>query len=377
MRVLGRLGPDGVLPGWAAAGVARLTGFRQVLTRRATIEAVLGHDDVRVPYRLRSEALGLGAFPLALDGTAHGDARAVVADVLAAAEARHRDGVVEAGRVADAALAAAGPRVDVVATVIDPALRAWVETWFGLPDQGPVLGAAGRAALHAIFLNPDQPARATDAAALVWAADEVGAARHDLAEALAGRGPGPAPGPDTVAGALRTTAPRIGADPAAFVVGMTVGPLALGPWALALAVDHLLAGDRLDASHDPGRARTLLDEALAARPPLPGVPRQCPRDLTVVPAGGGRPIDLPHGPFLAAGAAAPTPADRAALAFGLGPHVCMGRGAVTDVGVAVLGALARHRPRRAPGPAGRLRTAPAPAAVRRWPFPGHLEVDRG
>jgi cytochrome P450 len=159
------------------------------------------------------------------------------------------------------------------------------------------------------------------------------------------------------------------------LLGLTVGPLALVHRAVADAVDLLLARPwELDAATDEHQARRTFVAALRHRPPLPGVLRQVPEDTDVY--SGTQLVEVPKGLVLAATAcpARLGEADGPELAFGHGVHRCMGEQHTTDVATVVLQALAPRRPRRAPGPGGRLRRAPAPSGVDEWDVPGHLEV---
>lgn len=344
------------------------TGVRSVMTSPAAIEAVLADAEVEVPYGDRSRLLGLGSFPLALDGAAHEGARAELGTVLDATGAAHLAGVAAARRAADEALELAGPggRIDLVADVIDPALQAWCEAWFGLPGEGRRLQATGRFAMHAVFLNPVLPARDVDDHALDAALAAIRSAQAAWLGALAGAPVG------TLAGTLHQRRPEATDAVTADLVGLTVGPLALGSKALAIAVDELLDRGALRRLDDAA-ARRAFEQVLAVRPPLPALPRRA--KVPVCPIPGAR---APVGPVLALTlAAAQVPsesADPARWAFGVGPHACMGRWQTTDVAAAVLAAIAARSPRRVEGDAGRLRPGPAPAGMGSWPFEGHLEV---
>ncbi|WCO67727.1 hypothetical protein PO878_03185 [Iamia majanohamensis] len=372
-RLLAVLGWRGVLPAPAAALVECRTGFRQVLTRRSTVEALLAHPEVLVTYGPASRLLGLGDFPLACDGSAHAAARARIARALDRSAGARRRGEDAAAEVADAAVLAAGPRLDVVTGLVDPALAAWVEGWFGLPGWGPTLARIGRLVLLATALEPETPRARADQRGRDAALRAVDRARPALDEAVRDAAPG------TLAASLLTESGGDVDAAVADLVGLTVGPLALGSWSLALVVDGLLDDPiQLAGPGSATEAAWLFDRTLARRAPLPGLPRQCGAPVEV--GDGGAHHRLPAGPVLAATRAAAgaegtgTPTSAANLAFGSGPHRCMGQHEVTVVAGIVLRALADGRPRRRPGRRGRPLTGAAPSGVGRWPFPGHLVV---
>jgi cytochrome P450 len=365
--LLARVGRSGALPAWLAPWIERFTGFAQVLTTPSTVTALLSRPEVTVPYGERAGALGLGGFPLALDGDAHVAARALVAGALAEAAEAHRAGVEDAATAAAGlVVAATGGRLETVGGLVDPVLRTWVERWFGLPGHGEHLLRSGRAITHAMFLNPVLPARPIDRAALERIAGWLDLRRRELAADI------PAAPLGTLAAAVLA---RCGDDPAIAadqVLGLTVGPLALGSWALANAVDDLL--DRpwvLDSVAGPDDARAAFSGAVARRPPLAGLPRRNPTRWRPP----GATVVVPTGTVLAATSCALRgTAGDAALAFGRGAHACLGVDEIHDVAAVALGALARRHPRRAPAPGGRLASGPAPSGVTPWPFPGRLEV---
>ncbi len=362
----------GSLPGPVARLAGKALGFRQVLFTPAAVDAALSHDEVIVPYGPRSDMLGLSGFPLALDGDDHETARAHLAATIDATGAAHDQGVVRAGEVARRVVDGAQGRLDVVEDLIEPALQAWVETWFGLPGLGPDLHQAGQAIMHAIFLNPKTPRGTTDPRALVWSR----AVTARVETAIAGAQPlHPLPGDLTLIQRLEKDPPPESSGLSA-VLGLTVGPLALGSMAMANAIDEILDDRTIDHVADAAAGGRLFRTALGRRPPLPGLPRACPRDLTVQGADHVS-HHLPEGPFLAATQVAARldhAGDPAEWAFGAGPHACMGAGLITEVAGGVLAALALRRPRRIPGPRGRMAQAAAPSGVREWTFPGSLLV---
>lgn len=370
-RLLARLGRSGTLPWWLRPVLHQLSGLRQVVTTPGAVEALLAAPAVSVPYGPRSEELGLDAFPLALDGDAHREASDLVAASLAATARAHRAGVTAAAQVTRRRLRDATSRIDVVGGLVDPALGAWVEEWYGLSGQATDLRRTGRLILHATFLNPTVPSHPVDETALRRAVTWLERCRPGLAAAV-----GAAPEGTLAADLLaRTGEPDLTVD---LLLGLTVGPLALGSWALAHVVDELLATSWvLDSIDSDVAAREVYAEALARRPPLPGVLRDV-RGRTVLRVDG-RDLAVPRGRVLAATACARfSPEDRpgraAGLVFGAGSHACLGRAQVTEVSGVVLEALGRRSPRRVPGPAGRLTPGAGPTGVAHWPFPGRLQV---
>jgi len=358
------LAPGGGLSGLLRRGLKH-TGVVQALTTRTAIVDLLDLADVTVPYAERSAPLGLDRFPLALDGADHEEARQVVAAALLRSDGEQRAGVDDAEQVVRTNLDEARGRgaVDVVSKVIDPALVAWVERWFGLPGCGPDLLRCGRLITHATFLNPPLPAFRVDLGGLRRAVDEVQAQHEALLAPMAEAPPG------TVSHALlQVVDPELAAS---HLLGLTVGPLALGSKALAEGVDLRLDGPWTAASiptaeHGEAAFATLVDRC----PPLPGVLRHNPVERRV--QGGRRRVTVPAGLVLAATAC---PAHRGdvgapALAYGHGRHRCLGEAQITGLGGRVLWLLGQHAPSRV----GRLRAAPRPLGVRRWSFPGRLVV---
>jgi cytochrome P450 len=360
-----------VLPRGLNRMLRKASGFEQVLLSAEAIDAALSDPVVQVPYAEPSRAVGLEAFPLALDGEAHTDAREVITGILEASSPGHERGVEEASAAASAAVDGASGRIDVVAQMVDPALAVWVDAWFGLPGMGADLQRAGRLAMHTIFLNQTNPLAAADSGAREVARRYLDEVRARIIEAA------PAASADTVVGALRDEGKVDDDLLATHVLGLTVGPLALGSWVLADAIDGLLDREgQVVPITSEAHARRILEELMVAKPPLPGVPRVLhhPLDLKV----GGASIQLPAGHVLAlTGGVTETPGsdDPARWVFGVGPHACMGRTQITAVGAAILQALSRGRPTRSAGPAGTLAHGAGPSRVRGWAFPGHLVVD--
>lgn len=381
-RVLAIAGRSGGLPALTRWAFER-TGFVQALTTSATVTAFLNdldHPGVTVPYHERSELLGVGDFPLALDGTPHDEARELIKSVLRKSAGAHRNGVAAAADLAQKRVATASDRLDLIERVVDPALQTWTQTWYGLPDWGARLMLAGRLIHHGIFLNPKAPSGRTDFAALRHAIDAVDHTLVQLTKHLATSGSLPA---GSVAAKLlsRTNDPQLTAR---HLLGLTVGPLALGSQAIANVFDELLdCSWKLDGlTPRPGetvvearrRAEQLFVLALAHRPPLPGVARQNPTAFDL-PGTGGCPVAVPRGDVLVATEAAmaldPLSPD---LAFGHGRHGCLGQEQITEVAGALLVAVASRSPRRISGPAGKLTGGPMPTGFAAWPFPGHLDV---
>ncbi|MEZ5203033.1 MAG: hypothetical protein R2701_01200 [Acidimicrobiales bacterium] len=153
-RAVKLLAGGGVLPAWLRPVVAKATGFQQIVTRGRPAASVLDLPGIDVPYLRASQALGLGAFPLALDGDAHRVARDLIGGVLAASSDAHLVGVAAAADRAEVVLSTCGSRLEVIGGLIDPCLQSWVEAWFGLPGFGPELHHVSRAITTAIFFNP-------------------------------------------------------------------------------------------------------------------------------------------------------------------------------------------------------------------------------
>ena len=383
--VLARFGRSGALPRWIQPGLERFPGVAQILTTRETATGFLGLDDVTVPYAERSGLLGLGAFPLALDGDEHATAREFVEGVLEDTDEQHRRGVAAASEVADEQVAAAtGSRLEVVGAVVEPALTTWIEEWYGLAGQGTNLLRAGRLIAHATFLNPKVPGGRYDVQGLGRAITLVDDYRPPLAAAM------DAAGPHTVARGLieATGDPSLAAG---HLLGLTVGPLALGTWAVVNVVDALLDQPwTLDSVTTAADGEAAFTAALRRRPPLQGVLRNNPRPRTLdLPPNGGQSggqIEVPPGLVLVhtecaahlddadAGAGAPLPPE---LPFGIGVHACLGQRQITEVAEVVLRALGARSPRRVDGRRGRVQPGPAPSGVsaKSWGFPGRLEVD--
>jgi cytochrome P450 len=359
-RVLAALGPHGGLSQPWRWAFARATGFSQALTAEATIAPFVHGIGVTVPYGARSAELGLGAFPLALDGAAHTDARRLIADVLDESADAHTDAVRSAAALAAQIVGDAGPRFDLVSGLVRPVLRDWVERWYGLPEWGERLELAGCMAHHAIFLNPDRPNRRTDEASAHTAAAVIARTLHDLeTELVAPRSAG------TVSAAL---ASRVSPELAArHLVGLTVGPLALGRIAVVQAIDVLVTdGWSTTASEH------MFETALRRHPPLPGIPRLYGTS-TDLPGIGRRRVRITSGTVLAATGAALAREDEpsTSLLFGHGPHACMGREQIGAVAAAIIDALSLRPP---VARVGRARPEPPPRGMHSWPFPGRLEL---
>lgn len=375
------------------------SGFSQALTTARTVKEFLTDPDVTVPYHERSELLGVGGFPLALDGQAHGAARTLIAGVLDRSAEAGEAGITAAAALADSQMATAGDdRLDLIGRVVDPALETWIETWYGLDEWGPRLMRTGRLILHATFLNPKQPKGHADFVALRRAIDTVDQTRLDLTAHLAKNDPNHGPIPMGTFGAPPATKPTLTAGTIAaelleaagpelaarHLLGLTVGPLALGSHSIANVLDELLDQswtlDGLTPAPGEGviqarrRAEQSFGATLARRPPLPGVARRNPVAIDLVGAGG-RTVSVPQGDVLVATQAAMAfDPQSPELAFGHGLHACMGRLQITQVAGALLVALAGRSPRRVPGPAGQLTDGESPTDIDDWPFPGHLEV---
>lgn len=378
-RLLARIGRSGALPPWAKTPFRLTSGFGQALTTPSSVKAFLDLADVSVPYVERSRLLGNGAFPLSLDGPEHTAARHLVAAALVDSRDRHAQGVTAARAVADEHLLTAGNRLDLIGQLVEPALHAWIEQWYGLKGCGLRLARAGRLLHHATFLNPDRPSKRTDTDALRFAVDALASTAASLADQLASQPP-PA---GTVAACLLadTHDPHLVAR---HLIGLAVGPLALGSQSIAEVFDDLL--DRsweLDGlAPAPGetpeatahRAALLFGSTLARRPPLPGVVRHNPIHRSIPVEGGS--VVVPEGLILVATSTAVAlgTSDDEALVFGGGSHACLGRRQITEVAATILSATAARSPRRLPGAEGRMRMAAGPTAIPKWPFPGRLEA---
>lgn len=370
MRVLARVGRRGGLGPGARALLRRWSGYDQVLTRRRSVLSALDLADLTVPYGPPSTAVGLGAFPLSLDGPDHDGARQRIAVALAGSVPARQRGVVAASDLALDAVAGwrTGGAVDVVASVIDPCIARWAEAWYGLPGEGERLLELSRLVAHAIFFDPD-PSTDAGRRARAHVVERSRRDRAALADQL-GRAP-----VDSLGAALLAGHDGDGAAAASDLVGLTVGPLALGAWALANVVDELLGRPgRLAGAEDPRVARSRWTDALGARPPLPGVVRDNPTSRRVV--GHRRQVLLPEGRVLIATACAAhlDGGGDPPLAFGSGAHACLGREPMGEVAAAVLAALASVAPTAVARPAGGLQHRSAPHGAASWPFPSGLLV---
>jgi cytochrome P450 len=369
-----RLG--GVLPGLLRAPFEHVTGFVQMVVGPSAVRATLDLAGLTVPYGERARLLGLGAFPLACDGSDHDSSRRTIAAVLASSSGAHRVAVHEAAAAAHARMLQSERVLDVVDALIDPTAAFWAERWFGLDGEGPALLRTSRMITHAMFFNPKVPKGRVDAIGLERAKAWVEQHRIRLAARVGTARPG-----TLTAHLLAAT----GGDTdltARHLLGLTVGPLALGTYSIANAVDHLLgqagAFDRIARAVDPrANARGPFLDALRAAPPLAGVIRTSP-GIAIPEPGRATPVHLPAGPVLVATGLTmgmPDPGfPRDHLAFGHGPHRCLGPTESTDIGSVILAALAARSPARSPGEPGTLRPGPAPSAVSGWVFPGSLEV---
>ena len=361
--ILAWVGKNGALPSWVRPVAVRIIGFDQVLTTSGTVAAFLDLPDVTVPYGDRSSLLGLGAFPLALDGEPHLSARDLIEDVIRTTDDAHKAGVAAAATVAGQRVAvAAGGQLDVAGGVVEPALIAWVERWFGLPGLGTSLLRSGRLIMHATFLNPTRPNGRVDTAGLQRAVDWVNEQRPQLAVAIDGAAAG------TVAAALRERTGDAGLA-AGHLLALTVGPLALGAWALDVVIDDLL--DRpsgLDYLKTDEDGQMAFSSALRRRAPLLGVKRDTPSGRQL--EGTRSRIDLPPGHLLAATACADRSPGPNLFAFGSGRHSCLGPRQMSEVAGPILRILGSASPRRD----GRLLPDAKPSGVRTWPFPGRLVV---
>lgn len=358
----------------------------QVLTTPAAIQELLASPGVAVPYTERSQEFGLGDFPLADDGPTHRARRDLLVEVMAASVQRHRFGVETARGAARLAVQDAEGHLDVVGSVIEPALCRWVEAWFGLEERGQASGQprpwgtdllrAGQVIAHWVLLHPEE---SPPPSALAWIADR----RAELVSVL------PNAPANTIGGALVA---RVGAAAAADqVLGLTVGPLALGTWATVHVVRDLMGSDLDELGESVadlprgGRkgdesARRAVRAALRRSPPLVGVVRTVPTRRRVpgrwgtVPVPAGTVLACTEAAVLDGGGGGPDGSGEAGLVFGSGPHACMGAGESVDVAAALVRALGRRRPRRAKGRLGDLLPAPAPWGAADWRFPGRLLV---
>ena len=138
------LGNRDSLPDPVEAVADATLGVSEIVTGPAAINALLTDPTTTVPYAARSGELGLGAFPLALDGVDHDHARDLIGEILTASADAHQKGVGRARERAQEIVAVAGTRLDVVADLIDPVLQTWCETWFGLPGEGLHLQRVGQ-----------------------------------------------------------------------------------------------------------------------------------------------------------------------------------------------------------------------------------------
>lgn len=343
-----------------------LTGFDSIVAAPDLIPQVLTRAQVTVPYLQASAALGLGGFPLALDGSAHVAARGQVGEVLAASAGAHQAGVARAVALAGRSMAASRQRLDVVDEVVDPVLATWVEAWFGLPGLGDELLGASRLTMHTIFFNPKKLNDEPDLGDRAIAAALVADTRERIVDALADAPDG------TVARELQSVFPDDPQATSSFVLGLTVGPLALGSRTIVKAIDRLLTSEgTVRPLTSDAHAVRVFNEMVAQNPPLEGLPRCLSEDVEIEGhclAAGGSLLALTEA------AAITTPDDPAAWSFGAGPHECMGRAEITQLATAILMALSSRRPRRMDGPQGKVRNGTAPAGIRAWDFPGHLMV---
>jgi hypothetical protein len=319
-RLLAFAGRPGTLRGWLRWPFRQLTGFDDAICRHATLESALALDAITVPYGPVSAQLGLGAFPLSLDGSEHLRARARIDRTLHATAGAHADGVEAA-----AALAESGT------SDVDTCLERWVEHWFGVPGMGADLHATSRLVTRAIFFNPATPKGRADATVHAEAVEASAAQRAAIIRAAAS-----APAGTVVAHLFAGGADEQQA--AGDVVALTVGPLTLGSSALA-SVIAALPTDRLTSRIEAARAYRA---ALARRPPLPGVVRDTATRRQV--PGGSKPVRLAAGRVLASTASAARNDPHAAegLPFGVGTHRCMGIEQITEVSAAIIAARARR-----------------------------------
>lgn len=327
--LLAQLGSKGALPSWICPVIARISGFGQMLTTAPTVAAILDIPEVTVPYGERHKVFGVGAFPLGLDGEAHLPQRQLIKDVIEATADAHRAGVAKAEEVAtEIVRLAAGGRLDVAGEVVEPALIAWVECWFGLEGLGTRLLRIGRMIMHATFLNPTRPAARVDAIGLRRAVEFVRQERPMVAEAVRRSEQG------TVARELLARFHSFD-EVAGYLLPLTVGPLALGSWALDNAIDDLL--DRsgvLDGLENDKDAAAAFEAALRRNGPLFGVKRENPsvRELK----GTNGQIKVPAGPILAATACADQGPGNHLLAFSSGIHSCLGQAQMTEAARRIL-----------------------------------------
>jgi cytochrome P450 len=356
--------------------LARRAGFSQVLLSRRTIEAELATGVLTVPYGLRSTLLGLGVFPLALDGPAHTASRIAITAAIQGSQDRHQDGVNAAQELVSGCLADAGPRLDLIGAVLRPALHVWMERWTGLVGLGPTLERAGCIAHQAIFINNGDVTGKSDVIVDVRrACNEMASALTTIETAIgAAYADGASAAPNSLVARLVTAAGPLTDDAiravARDIVGLCVGPLALGSLALAAMFDELLDSDDPITTTDEQRQFVL--RTLAMRPPIPGVVRTCPVNRPVWEApqaslGPGRVLALTSVVSLAE--PPPTTQD-GSLVFGAGAHRCLGGAQAVELATALLEPFSERRPTRYSGPGGQL--TPQPSNYTSWPFPGLL-----
>jgi cytochrome P450 len=372
--VLARWLPRISLPG----PLARQVGFRSFVCSHHEVVALLHDVDARVPYAMRSHQLGLGQFPLALDGDHHVTRRAEIGAVLAKSAEQHRAALEAATAFVDRTVGGAtNTSIEVVNDLIRPALVVWAQTWFGVTATlAGELSRVGDVVTHAMFFNPTRPGGRVDHRALAAARAQVERVAQ-LVDAEVGGAPS-----GSLLALLHDLHHAEGSSPrgsvASDVLGLTVGPFTLTAWSIACALDTIIDRPAVLASlTNPTAATASYYEALRFSAPLPGIIRQCPhhpdtsqlavtltalQDATRYRRPRAFDIDRDHVEH---------------LAFGSGPHRCLGQDTASDLAGIVLHALARHHPQRVQGSAGQLAHgagAPQGFARERWPFPSTMWI---
>jgi cytochrome P450 len=372
--LLARWLPHISLPG----PLARRVGFASIISSHRGVSALLHDVDAWVPYATRSDQLGLGQFPLALDGEHHVTRRAEIGTVLANSAEQHRHALDAVTAFVDRTVGnAANASIEVVNDLIRPALVVWAQHWFGVTATlAGELSCAADVVTHAMFFNPARPGGRVDHKALAAACAQVERVAQ-LVDAEVGGAPN-----GSLLALLHDLHHVDGSSPrgsvSSDVLGLTVGPFTLTAWSIACAVDTIIDRPAVLASlTNRAVARASYFEAMRFSAPLPGIIRQCPHDtgtsqlaVTLIAL-----QDATH-------YRRPTSFDVHRnhvehLAFGSGAHRCLGQDTAGDVAGIVLHALARQRPQRVQGSAGQLAHgagAPQGFTRKQWPFPSTMWI---